>query len=176
MTVAFIGVGSSINPEENVPRALQLLARNTVITGISTFYRTGAIGRPDDPDFYNGVIRIRTATPPLELKKSVLGVIETSLGRVRTEDTFEPRVIDLDLLLYDDVVMNSDELVLPDNDIYSRAFISIPLCELEPDLHIPGSGTAIKEIASRARPDSMAALADFTGMLKRRFGNESGEN
>src|SRR3990170_4754101 len=114
MPRAFVAVGSNIDPETNVRRALLLLAREVRLLGISTFYQTKPIDRPDQPPFYNGVIEIETELPPGELKHSLLRRIERELGRVRTEDKHAPRAIDLDLLLYDDVTLEEEGLRLPD--------------------------------------------------------------
>jgi hypothetical protein len=78
-------------------------------------------------------VAIETNQPPVAVKVTVLRRIEETLGRVRSEDKFAPRTIDLDLLLYDDVAMSSDMLVLPDPDLACRPFLAIPVFELEPE-------------------------------------------
>jgi len=142
MPRAFIGVGSNIAPQENIREALRRLAQSVLIVSISTFYREPAIGRPDDPDFHNGVVEIDTDLAPITLKGKVLRGIEASLGRGRSRslDKFASRTIDLDLLLYDDLVVSSAELTLPHPDILKRAFVAVPLYEIAPTLVLPGSG------------------------------------
>ena len=73
MTRVFIGVGSNIGPEENIRVSLRMLAQSVRLVSISTFYREPAIGRPEEPDFYNGVVAIDTDLPPATLKWQVLG-------------------------------------------------------------------------------------------------------
>ena len=165
MARAYIGVGSNIDPEMNIPRALRLLIEAVEVTGISTFYRTAALGDDRQPSFYNGVFAVETALPPRELKFCLLRPLEERLGRRRSEDRYLPRTIDLDLLLYDDLVLNEEDLVLPDPEIARRAFLAVPLCELAPEMILPGDGRAICAIAAQFHPRSMAALADFTAQL-----------
>src|SRR5262245_53443950 len=98
MTRAFIGVGSNIAPEENIREALRRLTQSVHVVSISTFYREPAIDRPEDPDFYNGVVAIDTDLPPGKLKGAVLRRIEAALGRRRSADKYAARTIDLDLL------------------------------------------------------------------------------
>src|SRR6516162_3229307 len=138
MARAFIGVGSNIGPEHNIRDALRRLAQSSHLASISTFYRTPAIGRPEAPDFYNGVVAIETDLPPVILKRTTLRGIETALSRHWSADKYAARTIDLDLLLYGDSVLSNDELTLPDPDILARAFIAVPLHEIAPDLILPG--------------------------------------
>src|ERR1043166_6124129 len=113
MTRAFIGVGSNIAPEENIREALRRLAQSTRLVSISTFYREPAIDHPEEPDFYNGGVAIDTDFPPAVLKWQVLRPIEAALKRQRGADRYASRTIDLDLLLYGDSVLSSNELILP---------------------------------------------------------------
>src|SRR4030088_247086 len=131
MARVFIAVGSNIEPESNVTRALRSLRANPGLRGASTFYRTPALERPEDPPFINGVIEVADTLPPLELKKR-LRAVEDALGRTRDGDPYGPRTIDLDLLLYGDLVSNSPELTLPHPEIRERRFVAVPLLELAP--------------------------------------------
>jgi len=164
---AFIGVGSNINPEENTRRALRLLAERLRVMRVSTVYRTEALGRPDDPGFYNCVVEIETEIPPEDLKRRVLRRIEADLGRSRTSDKYAPRTIDLDVLLYADVVVSAGELVLPDPDITKRPFLAIPLRELAPDLTLPGTGQRVADIAAALAGRQMQPLPEYTALLRR---------
>ncbi len=163
---AFISVGSNIAPADNVLLALRLLARQVRIVGVSTFYRTRPLGRPEQEDFHNGVVEAETEFPPAELKHSVLRSIEEQLGRGRTEDKYAPRTIDLDVLLYDELVVETDDLVIPDPDITERPFLAIPLHELAPDLVLPGSGRPIEDIAAAFADHGMAPLPEYTRLLR----------
>lgn len=169
----FIGVGSNIQPEENVVKAVEMLAAECRLLGISTFYLTEPTGRQDQPPFFNGILEVETKRPPLELKFSVLRSIEYKLGRVRTEDKYAPRTIDLDILLYGDEVLDRGELILPDPEITSRPFLAVPLGEIAPEVMLPGSGRTLKEIADSMDTRSMKPLIEFTLRLKGRYENQS---
>jgi 2-amino-4-hydroxy-6-hydroxymethyldihydropteridine diphosphokinase len=166
MARAFIGVGSNLAPEANIRAALRLLAAGARITRISTFYRTAPIGRPEQPCFYNGVVAIETGTPPAELKRA-LRQIETRCRRRRTTDKYAPRTIDLDLLLYGDLVVAEGEVRLPDPEIETRAFLAVALLELAPDLRLPGTGRPIREIAEALDGRGLEPLVEYTGELRR---------
>ena len=172
MARVFIGVGSNIHPEENVPKAVRLLGRETRIKAISTFYLTEPVGGTGQPLFYNGVVEIETEIPPVKLKHSVLRRIENELGRKRVADKYAARTIDLDMLIYDDLVATTKDLVIPDPQISSRAFLAIPLNELAPDLVLPGSGRPIREVAQALAGHTMQPLSEFTKRLRREI--ESG--
>ncbi len=167
MTQAFLSVGSNVDPEENVSRAIGRLNGQVRITGVSTVYLTEPVGRPEQPPYYNCVIAIDTPLPPLELKRTVLRRIEDELGRTRSEDKFSPRTIDLDLILYGDVVMKTGELILPDPEIRSRPFLAGPLVELAPNLIMPDSKQPISAIASKMRGGGMKPLVAYTNRLIR---------
>ncbi|MHB9134518.1 MAG: 2-amino-4-hydroxy-6-hydroxymethyldihydropteridine diphosphokinase [Armatimonadota bacterium] len=166
MPHAYIAIGSNIHPEDNVHRALLLLARRVRITGISTFYRTAPLGNPGQQAFYNGVVAVETDIPPEALKYQVLRKIEEESGRRRTADKYAPRTIDLDLLLYDDLLLNTETLILPDPDIAARPFLAIPLCELDPARVLPGAGKTLREIAAALPDQEMEPLTAFTAALR----------
>jgi 2-amino-4-hydroxy-6-hydroxymethyldihydropteridine diphosphokinase len=169
MPRAFIGIGSNIAPEKNIREALHLLATSASIMSISTFYREPAIDRPSEPDFYNGVVAIDTDLPPTTLKLKLLRKIEAALGRRRSADKYASRTIDLDLLVYGDLVVSSKQLTLPDPDILTRAFVAVPLCEIAPELLLPGLGVPIREVADRLPKKSMQPLSEFTRTLQNEF-------
>ena len=167
MPRVFVSVGSNVDPEKNVTRALRLLNHELGIRAISTFYRTPALNRPQDPPFVNGVVEVGDALGPLDLKK-VLQNIERTVGRERTADRYAPRTVDLDLLLYGDLVSSSDGLTIPHPDLRERPFVAIPLLELAPDLILPDSGTALRSVVDSLPRYPMEPLADLT----RRLGTE----
>lgn len=172
MARVFVGVGSNLRPEENVREALRLLAREVRLAAVSTVYRTPALDRPHQPLFYNCAVEIETEMPPEELKRSVLRRIEQELGRVRGEDKYAPRTVDLDLLVYGDLVASSDDVVIPDPEIARRPFVAIPLAELAPDLELPGAGRRLREIAAELASCGLEPLADYTAALRREIEHE----
>ena len=144
--VAYIAVGSNIEPEKNVPAAVAMLSREVRVLGVSQFYRTKAVERPEQGDYRNGVVKIATDLGPAELKHGVLRAIETKLGRVRSADRYAARTIDLDVILYRDLVLAQEDLVLPDAAIRTRAFVAVPLLEIAPDLVLPDNGERLAEL------------------------------
>ncbi len=167
MAHAFIALGSNIAPAKNIAEALRRLAQHGPLRGVSTVYRTAPEGRPEQPWYYNCVVRLETQTPPAQLKRDVLRRIEEDLGRVRTADKYAARTIDLDLILYDNVVIESDELTLPDPRIEHRAFLAHGLCELAPDLTLPHSKRMIATVVTELPPGGMLALPRFTERMRR---------
>ncbi len=162
MARAFIGMGANVDPEANILRALGLLSSRARVVGVSTFYRTPAEGRPEQPDYVNGVVAIETELPPRELKEGVLEGIEARLGRRRTGDKFAARPIDLDLLLYEDLVVDEPGLALPPPDIERRPFVAIPLAELAPERILPGTDLLLRDVAAKwsgARMEPLPSLA-----------------
>jgi dihydroneopterin aldolase/2-amino-4-hydroxy-6-hydroxymethyldihydropteridine diphosphokinase len=174
MPRVFVAVGSNVAPEGNVTRALRMLEAEIGILGISTFYRTAALHRPQDPSYVNGVVEVSDALGPLDLKEQ-LQRIELAVGRERAADRYAPRTVDLDLVLYGDQVSSLDGLRLPHPDIRERRFVAIPLLELAPDLILPDSATALRAVVSSLPPCSMEPLRDFTRRLRTEVGHGSAE-
>ena len=162
---AFISVGANIAPATNIPRALDLLARQVHIEAVSSLYRTEPVGPPGQPPFVNGVWSVRTDLPPRDLKFGVLREIERRLGRVRTEDRYAPRPIDLDLILYGRTVVDELDLKLPDPDV-ARSFVRAALAELDPTLRLPGETEPVSSKAASADPVAMTTLPELTAALR----------
>lgn len=143
-----------------------MLSQLARLIAISTVYRLPALNRPEQPPFYNGVAEIDTQHPPLELKFEVLRKIEDALHRRRSADKYAARTIDLDLLLHDQCVMESPELVLPDPVILTRPFVAFPLHELAPDLILPGSGSSLRDVVARLSAAEMEPMLQYTKTLR----------
>lgn len=150
---AFIGLGSNIDPEQNLPAAVQRLAGLGEIVAVSTVYQTPAIGPSPAPDFLNAAVLLSTELEPLQIRKR-LRAVEAELGRVRSADRYAPRTIDLDLCLYGARVLDTPELTLPDPDILERAFLAVCLAELDPELVHPVAGETLETIAARLQQDA----------------------
>lgn len=166
---AFVALGSSIHPETNVPAALEQLASHVELVNVSTFYWTPALGRPDDPDFLNGVAAVRTSLSPRALKFDVLRRIEESLGRLRLDDRLAPRTIDLDIALYGDAVVDEPDLRVPSDDI-TRPFVAGPLMELAGDRQVPGCGCLLSSMCNAVELSTLRRANGITEQLKARFG------
>jgi 2-amino-4-hydroxy-6-hydroxymethyldihydropteridine diphosphokinase len=167
MPRVFISIGSNIDPETNIRKAVEALAKHIRITGISTVYLTTAIGRAGQPAFYNTVLATETGLDPRELKFSVLRRIEAELGRKRSADKYAPRPIDLDIAVYGGLVIDEPGLKIPDPDIYERAFLAAGLAELAPDMVLPDSGRLIRDVYYDMSPALMESLDELTASLRR---------
>jgi 2-amino-4-hydroxy-6-hydroxymethyldihydropteridine diphosphokinase len=165
VTAAYVGLGSNVDPEANVHRAVRLLAERARVTALSTFYRTTSIPA-GSPDFVNGVVALETGMAPRALHFGLLRAIEATLGRRRTGDPNAPRTIDCDLLVLGDAVVGEADLVLPAREIGERGFVAIPLLEIAPDLVLPGSNEALADVAARLPRGGMWPLVDFTRAMR----------
>ena len=143
---AYVALGSNLGDKEaNLRRALELLIeRGVEIVKTSTFISTEPYGVTDQPTFLNGVCEVRTSMAPLALLHTLLE-IEQEMGRVRLRHWGE-RNIDLDLLLYEDVVMDTPQLKLPHPDMQNRDFVLLPLAEIAPELVHPTLQKTIHEL------------------------------
>ncbi len=138
MTIAYVGLGSNLeDPARQVETALQELDRlpHTRLVKRSSLHRTEPVGYTDQPDFINAVAQLETGLPADRLLDE-LQALEASHGRVRSFRN-APRTLDLDLLLFGDLVMQTERLTLPHPRMRERAFVLDPLFEIAPDLELP---------------------------------------
>jgi 2-amino-4-hydroxy-6-hydroxymethyldihydropteridine diphosphokinase len=151
LSPVFIALGSNIEPEKNLPRAVRRLAGRFRVQAVSRVYRTAPLGLTAQADFLNAAALIETDLSPLALKYDVLRPIEASLGRIRGADKNAPRTIDLDIALYGDLILDdpAHRITIPDPDIITRAHLALPLADLAPDFVHPLAGRTLSEIAAR---------------------------
>ena len=130
MSVAYIALGSNLGDKAaNLGQAVKLLqAKGLQIRAVSSFFQTEPYGVTDQPEFINAAACVETSLPPEALLKLLLET-ELEMGRVRLRHWGE-RNIDLDLLLYDDLIYHSDKLTLPHPDMQNRLFVLQPLAEV----------------------------------------------
>ena len=136
---AYIALGSNLqDPVHQVNSALFAIAkhRNIQLAKASSLYVTAPVGYNNQPDFINAVAEVHTNLSPLDLLQAMLA-IENAHGRERPFPN-APRVLDCDVLLYDDVILQTRELTLPHPRMLMRGFVMIPLYEIAPDLMING--------------------------------------
>lgn len=141
---AWLGLGSNL--QKPVSQLNDALARLGLVEGIeiievSGFYRTPPWGDDQQNEFINAVAHVETDLDPVPLLYA-LQSIENEMGRQRSGRRWGPRLIDIDLLLYGDQRIQSEELELPHPRMHERAFVLIPLCELDRTMVIPGYGLA----------------------------------
>jgi 2-amino-4-hydroxy-6-hydroxymethyldihydropteridine diphosphokinase len=156
---AYVGLGANLDsPASQVRRALDELAAlpHTRLVARSPLYRSPPLGPPDQPDYINAVAGLETALAPLALLAE-LHRIEAAHGRRRDGTRWGPRSLDLDILIYDGLVLATPELTLPHPGLHERAFVLYPLHDIAPALHIPGRGT-VRELRDRLGPARIGLL------------------
>ena len=139
MSIAYIGIGTNIGDrEKNIYDAVRALNHlpSTHTEKMSAIYETPPWGYTDQDSFYNVCVKVRTELSPSALLGACLG-IEAAFGRERPFKN-SPRILDLDLLLYDDVCMNTPELILPHPRMHERGFVLVPLKDIQPDPVVGG--------------------------------------
>jgi len=146
--IAFVALGSNLQPEIHLQEAISHLLSLGQIKDISRAYRSKPVGGRKQPDFLNAALLVRVSEEPSHIRNQ-LRKIETALGRVRTEDKYASRTIDLDLVLLGDRV--DPKFPLPDPEILTREHLAVPLAEIAPDFCHPITGEALETIAARLR-------------------------
>lgn len=144
MAEVFVSIGSNIDRERNVARGLQLLRARYGELRISPVYETRAVGF-DGENFYN-LVAAFTTDETVEAINHALHRIEDECGRVRSGPRFSSRTLDIDLLLYDDEVRESDALTLPRREITEQAFVLKPLADLAGERRHPVLGRTYNEL------------------------------
>ncbi|WP_374328868.1 2-amino-4-hydroxy-6-hydroxymethyldihydropteridine diphosphokinase [Azonexus sp.] len=142
MAIAYIALGANLgDPASTLRTAFAALAElpDSRLLARSALYLSAPVGLTGQPDFVNAAAHIETTLPP-EALLDALFAIEQQFGRLRGERN-GPRTLDLDLLLYDQQVISTPRLTLPHPRLHLRAFVLLPLADLDPALRIPGRGT-----------------------------------
>lgn len=147
MPRVFVAAGSNVEPERNLAVAAAALAEAFSGTRFSPAYRNRAAGF-EGADFINWVATFETGLPVREVLER-LRAIETLCGRPRDAARWAPRSMDLDLLLYNDLVCDEPDLRLPRPDLLRRAYMLGPLADLAPELRHPTAGATIAELWAR---------------------------
>jgi len=142
--LAYLSLGSNIQPEVNLVRAVELLKRNGLIEKISNVWESKSVGA-DGPNYLNACVAYRTLLAQSALKEQVLLPIEKELGRKRTENKFAPRTMDIDIVIFDDHLV--------DDRYWQQPFVVIPLAEIHPDFENPITHESIPATATRLRKE-----------------------
>ena len=159
MHQVYLSLGSNIQPEINLPRAVELLYDYGMVRRVSEVWESEAVGS-DGPNFLNACALFITPLLQSEVKEQVIHPIETKLGRKRSADKNAPRTIDIDVVLFDEQ--------LCDPKFWKQAFVIIPLAEIHPEYQNSVTHEKITETATRLRQDVWmetrpGVLARFNG-------------
>jgi 2-amino-4-hydroxy-6-hydroxymethyldihydropteridine diphosphokinase len=150
----FVGVGSNLGDREFLIRKAVESMRDlprTLVVRVSSLYDTDPVGEVEQPVFLNAVVWLETTLEPRELLWQLL-LIEKRMGRVRSQ-RWGPRPIDLDLLFYGEEAVDEPDLKIPHPEAHRRAFVLLPLLELDPDFVHPTTGEPIKKNLKRLPPN-----------------------
>ncbi len=146
----FWGLGSNINPRQNLGMALTEIGRKYPLRGLSHVYETSPVGYARQAPFWNMVVAVECGGTPETLRKWI-GILEKKAGRRPSSSAFGPRSLDIDLLLWGNRVEKKRDFSLPHPDIQTKAFVLFPLLEISPNLVHPSVGKPMVELAAKFR-------------------------
>ncbi len=151
MAEVFILLGGNVGDKSKIPEDAIKLIRERIgfITKMSSLYATESWGFVSDL-FWNQVIILESTLDPHEILHNTQ-TIEREMGRINNSASYEARVIDIDLLYYDNLIINTPDLTIPHPKIGERKFVLIPLNELNPDKYDPVSGLTVRELLNRCQ-------------------------
>lgn len=153
--IAYIGIGSNLgDKQKHIADAIDMLenTQGIILKVISPIYETKPVGYVEQPDFLNCVAKIRTKLLPDELLEVCMH-IENELGRKRTIK-WGPRTVDLDILFYGDLVLDSDRLTIPHPLLHERGFVLVPLLDVAPDMLHPKLNVSIRALCEKLNYDT----------------------
>ena len=156
MTIAYIGLGSNLSePAKQVQQAVTAISKiaNSHIQDVSSVYLSKPMGPQDQDDYINAVLALETELSAIELLDA-LQSIENSAGRVRKENRWGARILDLDIILYGNDVIENERLTVPHYGMKEREFVLLPLAEIADDLYLP-TGESVNSLANNIGANGM---------------------
>ncbi|MCW8832278.1 MAG: 2-amino-4-hydroxy-6-hydroxymethyldihydropteridine diphosphokinase [Colwellia sp.] len=159
LNTAYIGLGSNLSePITQVQNAIKAIEKipHSQVTQVSSLYLSKPMGPQDQDDYINAVLALETPLTPLELLDA-LQTIENKAGRVRKDNRWGARILDLDIILFSNEVINSERLTIPHYGMCEREFVLLPLAEISPDLVLP-NGESVKLLSQNIANNAMVKL------------------
>ena len=156
MPSVYIGLGSNLSdPQAQIISALAKLeaVTNCSVTQVSSLYFSRPMGPQDQPDYMNAVLHSNTSLSPIELLDQLQN-IENDAGRVRKDNRWGARVLDLDILLFDKMVINTERLIVPHYGLKLREFVLLPLAEITANLLLP-DGENVSQLADQIEKNGL---------------------
>ena len=150
--LAYLSLGSNIEPERNLRAAVAHLAGLGQVRAVSTVWETLPVGFSAQPNFLNAVVLLETQLSALALREEAIPAIETAQERVRTDNKNAPRTIDIDIMLFNRDVLQVGRRLIPDPEVLERPFVAIPLAEIAPDYVHPETDQTLRGVAGQFDP------------------------
>jgi len=160
MVVAYIGLGSNLSgPIKQVQSAITEIRKIPLsqVLSISPLYISRPMGPQDQNDYINAVLALETSLPAIELLNN-LQTIENTAGRVRKENRWGARILDLDIILFGNEVIHTDRLTIPHYGMSEREFVLLPLVDIAPDLRLP-NGDSVKLLSQNIANNGITRLS-----------------
>jgi len=161
MSICYIGVGSNLgNPVKKARQAIAALSQldNCRVLASSSLYSSKPMGPQEQPDYINAVVKLTTELAPIALLDQ-LQHIEQHSGRVRKDERWGPRTLDLDILLIDDLIIDEPRLTVPHYGMHLREFVLYPLYEIAPQLLLPNDVT-LKHLVDECPRNGLEIFTD----------------
>lgn len=159
-TIAYIGLGSNLSePIQQIKNAIKQIEKISAsnVIAISSLYLSKPMGPQDQDDYINAVLALETSLPAIELLNS-LQSIENKAGRVRKENRWGARILDLDIILFGNEMINTERLTIPHYGMSEREFVLVPLVEIAPELTLP-NGKSVKQLSLSIAKNAMVKLS-----------------